>query len=88
MLGLKIQSWTGGTLLGIFLMTVLLKTKVRLDAASVIVAYIIGTAAVALNVFYLEWNWNFNVYLGCGGSMLALWVWSQLHSYEPKNGVS
>ncbi len=88
MLGLKIQSWTGGTLLGIFIMTVLLRTKVRLDAVSVIIAYIVGTLLVGLNVFYLEWNWNFNVYLGCGGSMLALWAWSQLHSYEPKTGVS
>ena len=79
MLGLKIQSWTGGTLLGIFVTTVLLSKyiPVRLTTGSVLFAYLFGTLGVASNIWLLEWDWNFNVYLGFGCSMLALWLWSQ-----------
>ena len=81
MLGLKIQSWTGGTLLGLFVATVLLRKHIptRLSFGSVLFAYGFGTAGVALNVFVLEWNWNLNVYLGFGCSLLALWLWSKTH---------
>ncbi len=78
MLGLKIQSWTGGSLLGIFVVSVLLfrQIPVRLSTGSVLCAYALGTAAVASNVWWLEWNWNFNVYFGFFGSVLGLWLWS------------
>jgi Na+/proline symporter len=81
MLGLKIQSWTGGSLLGIFVTTVLLRKyiTVQLTLGSVLFAYTLGTIGVALNVLYLDWNWNFNVYLGFGCSLLALWLWSKIH---------
>ena len=79
MLGLKIQSWTGGTLLGIFVATVLLSKyiPVRLTTGSVLFAYLFGTLGVASNIWLLEWDWNFNVYLGFGCSLLALWLWSK-----------
>lgn len=83
MLGLKIQSWTGGTLLGLFVATVLLRKHIpiQLSPGSVLCAYGLGTAGVALNVFVLNWNWNLNVYLGFGCSLLALWLWSKIHPY-------
>ena len=79
MLGLKIQSWTGGSLLGIFLCTVIFKRYAiaRLDWPSVMLAYLSGTLLVGLNTFWLEWDWNFNVYLGCLGSMIGMITWSQ-----------
>ena len=87
MLGLKIQSWTGGTLLGLFAATVLLRKyiPIQLSPGSVLCAYGLGTAGVALNVFVLEWNWNLNVYLGFGCSLLALWLWSKIYPYTEQS---
>ena len=81
MLGLKIQSWTGGSLLGIFVATVLLRKyiPVQLTPGSVLFAYTLGTIGVAINVLHLDWNWNLNVYLGFGCSLLALWLWSKIY---------
>lgn len=81
MLGLKIQSWTGGSLLGIFVATVLLRKyiPIQLTPGSILFAYTLGTIGVALNVLLLEWNWNLNVYLGFGCSLMALWLWSKIH---------
>jgi len=88
MLGLKIQSWTGGSLLGIFVVSVLLRKHIRiqLTPGSVLFAYTLGTVGVALNVFALEWNWNLNVYLGFGCSLMALWLWGKIHPVLEKYG--
>lgn len=88
MLGLKIQSWTGGSLLGIFVASVLLRKYIRiqLTPGSVLSAYALGTIGVAINVFVLEWNWNLNVYLGFGCSLLALWLWSTTHPVLKNDG--
>ena len=88
MLGLKIQSWTGGSLLGIFVASVLLRKQIRiqLTPGSVLFAYILGTIGVALNVFAFEWNWNLNVYLGFGCSLMALWLWGKIHPVLENDG--
>lgn len=65
-LGLKITSWTAGSLLALFFATVIWPnfTKLKLDAASVIAAYAVGTFGVYINNNVLEWAWQWNVYWG------------------------
>lgn len=79
MLGLKVQSWTGGALLGIFLAKVVFKKwyKFRLDTVSVIGAYGFGVGGVYLNQL-LQWDWNLNVYWGCALSMIFLKIYASL----------
>jgi SSS family solute:Na+ symporter len=78
MLGLKVQSWTGGALLGIFLTKVIFKKwfRYRLTPLSVILAYGFGIAGVYVNTQVLNWDWNLNVYWGCALSMLSLKIYS------------
>ena len=61
--GLKITSWTAGSLLAVFFATVIFKTT-QLTSKTVIIAYLAGIIGVYINTFHLEWNWNFNVYFG------------------------
>lgn len=74
LLGLKVQSWTGGALLGIFLTKVIFKKwfRFRLDPLSVVGAYAFGIGGVYLNTQVLQWDWNLNVYWGCILSMTYL----------------
>lgn len=85
MLGLKVQSWTGGSLLGIFLAKILFKKwfSFRLNPVSVIGAYALGTFGVYLNTQVLDWNWNLNVYWGCFLSMAFLKVYSSFRPMTP-----
>lgn len=78
--GLKIQSWTGGTLLGIFLTKVIFKKwfHYRLTPLSVIGAYACGTTGVYLNTMVLQWDWNLNVYWGCAMSMIFMKIYATL----------
>lgn len=80
MLGLKAQSWTGGALLGVFLSTVVFRKwfPYTMNAASVVGAYFFGMSGVYLNSVVLEWDWNLNVYWGCGLSMLFLKIYSMI----------
>lgn len=79
-LGLKAQSWTGGTLLALFLSKVIFKKRFhyQLTPASVIGAYICGMGGVFLNTQVLVWDWNLNVYWGCGLSLIFLKIYSAL----------
>lgn len=83
MLGLRIQSWTGGVLLGLFLTTVVFKScfPYRLSFSSVLGAYIVGVGGVYLNQL-LQWDWNLNVYWGCLSSMIFLKIWSVIRPAE------
>jgi hypothetical protein len=83
-LGLKAQSWTGGTLLALFLTKVVFKKYFRyqLTPWSVIGAYIFGMSGVYLNTQVLNWNWNLNVYWGCGLSIIFLKIFSSLKSVK------
>ncbi|WPU65982.1 sodium:solute symporter family transporter [Peredibacter starrii] len=80
MLGLKVQSWTGGALLGLFMSKIVLKKwfKYQLSTVSVIGAYLFGISGVYLNTQVLVWDWNLNVYWGCGMSLLFLKIYSTL----------
>jgi hypothetical protein len=77
-MGLKAQSWTGGTLLGIFLTKLVFKNtfKYQLTPMSVIGAYIFGMSGVFINTQILHWDWNLNVYWGCFLSMIFLKIYS------------
>lgn len=61
--GLKITSWTAGSLLAVFFATLVFKSA-KLTVANVFIAYTLGVLGVYLNTFHLKWNWNWNVYLG------------------------
>lgn len=63
-LGLKITSWTAGSLLALFFATVIWPKwiKVQLNSKAVFGAYIFGIAAVYLNNNILKWAWQWNVY--------------------------
>ena len=61
--GLKITSWTAGSLLSVFFATLVFKIG-RLNFLNVTSAYILGVFGVYLNTFHIKANWNFNVYFG------------------------
>ena len=77
-MGLKAQSWTGGTLLGIFLTKLVFKNffRYQLTPSSVIGAYVFGMSGVFVNTQILQWDWNLNVYWGCFLSMIFLKIYS------------
>jgi Na+/proline symporter len=64
LLGLKITSWTAGSLLSLFFASVLWNKwlKVRLDTASVIGTYALGVTAVYFNTYIWKLAWQWNVY--------------------------
>lgn len=74
LLGLKITSWTAGSLVSLFFASIIWPkfSQSRLDAISVIGAYAVGIAGVYLNNNILEWNWNWNVYWGFALSSIFL----------------
>lgn len=78
LLGLKIQSWTAGALLGVFLTRIVFNAyfPYSFNKAAVAGAYLIGVGGVALNTLVWHGDWNWNTYLGCFGSMVFLWCFS------------
>jgi hypothetical protein len=78
MLGLKVQSWTGGALLGLFMSKIVFNKWMRykLTPSSVIGAYAIGMGGVYVNTQILQWDWNLNVYWGCILSLIFLKIYS------------
>lgn len=83
-LGLKAQSWTGGTLLGLFLSKVIFKRffPYQLTPPAVIGAYLCGMSGVFLNTQVLAWDWNLNVYWGAGCSLVFLKLYSMIKPYK------
>lgn len=76
LLGLKITSWTAGTLLAIFIANVLIPNyiKSKLTSYCVIGAYVIGITSVYFTNSYLKAPWQWNVYVGCSSSLVFLWL--------------
>lgn len=83
-LGLKAQSWTGGTLLGLFLSKVIIKKyfPYQLTPAAVIGAYLCGMTGVFINTQVLVWDWNLNVYWGACCSLIFLKFYSMVRPYK------
>lgn len=84
LLGLKVQSWTGGALLGLFMTKVIVKQwfPYRLNPVSVIGAYAFAIAGVYVNTQILQWDWNLNVYWGCILSMIFVKIYSSINPYK------
>lgn len=76
LLGLKIQSWTAGALLSLFFARVVFNRffHVAFDGYTVLAAYLCGISGVALNTMFVNGNWNWNTYYGCGFGLAALWL--------------
>ena len=85
MLGLKVQSWTGGSLLGLFLTKVIFQKwfQYKLTFSAVLGAYAMGTLGVYLNTQVLNWDWNLNVYWGCFMSMTFIKIYCLLKPMRP-----
>lgn len=85
LLGLKAQSWTGGSLLALFSTKVILKKwfPYRLTPMSVIGAYAFGMAGVYVNTQLLVWDWNLNVYWGFLMSVIFLKIYSTSKPFRP-----
>jgi Na+/proline symporter len=83
-MGLKAQSWTGGTLLALFLSKVVFKNlyQYQLTVTSVVGAYICGMSGVFINTQILKWDWNLNVYWGCALALIFLKIYSLLRPYK------
>jgi len=84
LVGLKAQSWTGGTLLALFSSKVIFKRwfRYRLTPVSVIGAYICGMSGVWVNTQILAWDWNLNVYWGCGLGLIFLKMYATLRPLD------
>lgn len=79
--GLKITSWTAGSLLAVFFSILVFKFA-RLTAVNVIAAYIFGTIGVYLSTYVFKLNWNWNVYLGFILSCFAMYLTSKIFQKE------
>lgn len=84
LLGLKVQSWTAGSLLAIFMTKIVLKKwfNYALSPISVAGAYTFGTLGVYINTQWLQWNWNLNVYFGFILACLFLKAYSAVRPYQ------
>tara|TARA_Y100000782_G_scaffold113618_1_gene146928 strand:+ start:160610 stop:162055 length:1446 start_codon:yes stop_codon:yes gene_type:complete len=84
-LGLEITSWTAGSLLALFICSVILHrhTGLKLDFYAVVGAYAVGVAAVYFNRFVIGGVWQWNVYYGFALSMAFLLIKGRL--YDSKN---
>lgn len=79
-LGLKITSWTAGSLLALFFSSVIWNkfSKNRLDLISVLGAYSIGCFFVYINSVHIQGPWQMNVYYGFISSTLFLVIKGRL----------
>ncbi len=87
LLGLKIQSWTGGCLLALFLAKIVFKKwfPIQLTPASVTGAYAFGVTGVYINTQVLQWDWNLNVYWGCAMGLIFLKIYSMIRPIPPNS---
>jgi Na+/proline symporter len=58
-LGLKITSWTTGSLLAVFFNTLFFKNS-KLTVLNVVITYALGISVVFLNSFFFELHWSLN----------------------------
>lgn len=78
--GLKIQSWTGGGLLALFFAQLVWNNwfQSRLDVISVLGAYLSNIMFIALNVYLIQGPWQFNIYYGFIGALVFLAITNRL----------
>lgn len=78
-LGLTVQSWTAGPLLGLFFATIFLKGfQKHFDATMVLGAYLFGILGVLINHQWIQGVWTWNTYWGMGLSLLFILIRSKI----------
>jgi Na+/proline symporter len=80
LLGIKIQTWTAGSLLAVFVSRVIFPRYFNypFSKGAVLGAYAFGIAGVATNSLWLKGNWNWNTYFGFGLALGFLYVLSHV----------
>jgi SSS family transporter len=74
-IGLKIASWVGGGLIGLFATQTLLKGNWRaLNAYIVALSFLVSVVFVYINTFIYLGPWQFNVYWGLVGSLIVQYL--------------
>lgn len=81
--GLKITSWTAGSLLAVFFATVVFKFS-KLSARIVLCSYLFGVFGVYLNTLILKWNWNWNVYFGFILGLIGIYLVDKIYPVKNK----
>jgi solute:Na+ symporter, SSS family len=76
--GLKITSWTAGSLLALFFGVSVFKLT-KLTTFNVIGVYIVGVLGVSINTYLLQWNWNLNIYFGFSLGLLFLYTKTKIY---------
>lgn len=79
LLGLKIASWTGGSLLAIFFSKIIWKKWMNpyLDFKAVLGTYFFGVLSVFINTYYFNFPWQWNVYMAFVVSSTFLFLYSK-----------
>jgi SSS family solute:Na+ symporter len=79
-LGLKITSWTAGSLLAILIVKLMWKKWIDfpLNPLSISLTYLLGVFGVYINTFQFKLIWHWNVYFGFTFSMIAIVAYSAL----------
>lgn len=81
--GLKITSWTAGSLLAVFFATIVFRFS-KLSARIVLCAYLFGVLGVYLNTVILKWNWNWNVYFGFILGLIGIYIVDKVYPIKAK----
>ncbi len=76
-LGLKVTSWTVGSVLALFLVSAFWQKRfqTRLDFPAVLGALVFCLAGVAINTFVIQGHWLWNVYWGTGLPLIFLYAY-------------
>ncbi len=76
LLGLKVASWTGGTIFAIFLAKMVFQSTLdfSLNLFTTLFVLFMGILGVYINYVVLESNWSWNVYYGTSSSLLAIFL--------------
>lgn len=82
LLGMKIASWSGGTMLAIFFAKVLWKKWLdpKLDFFAVFGAYILGFISVYICSYIFNFAWQWNVYFAFVVSIIYLWIYKKIRA--------
>ncbi len=83
-LGLKIASWTGGTLIALFASKLLMQKWIsyKLNFINVYGCYLFGLTGVYINNIALGWSWWWNVYFGTAFSLLFIFISNKIFKYK------
>ncbi len=80
LLGLKVASWSGGSLLSLFFSQLIWKKWIQapLNGLSVSGNYIVNILGVFINTFIIKGAWQWNVYWGFAFGTLFLFIYGKV----------